>query len=100
MLSGKPAHKFIFEGFLPQKPVARRNRLKELAQSGYTLICYESCHRILGALEDLDAVFADKEIVCCRELTKKFEEVKRGSAKSLQEYFRKKNPRGEFVIVI
>ena len=75
VLSGKPAHKFIFEGFLPNRPLARRNRLKELAESEYTLIFYESCHRILASLEDIQTVFGDKEVVVARELTKKFEEV-------------------------
>ncbi|MCU0651361.1 MAG: 16S rRNA (cytidine(1402)-2'-O)-methyltransferase [Candidatus Omnitrophica bacterium] len=100
VLSGKPAHKFIFEGFLPNKPVSRRNRLKELAQLKYTLIFYESCHRILAALEDVEAIFGDREIACCRELTKKFEEVIRGSAKEISEKLKSQRPRGEFVVII
>ena len=100
VLSGKPAHKFIFEGFLPNRTVARRNRLRQLAKLDYTIVCYESCHRILATLEDIEEVFGDKQIACSRELTKKFEETKRASAKELLAYFSQQKPRGEFIIVI
>lgn len=100
VLSGKPSHKIIFEGFLPTKAIARKNRLKELSQLGYTLIFYESCHRITKTLEDIAGVFGEKEIVCCRELTKKFEEIKRGSAQEILRHFSNQRPRGEIVIVI
>lgn len=100
VLSGKPAHKFIFEGFLPNRTQARRNRLKELAKLKYTLIFYESCHRILATLEDIQSIFGDKEVVVARELTKKFEEAKRGSAKAVLESLKHQKPRGEFVVVI
>ncbi len=100
VLSGKPAHKFIFEGFLPNKPIARRNRLKELAQLKHTLIFYESCHRICATLEDIADVFGDKEIVVARELTKKFEEVIRARASAIKDYFLQRKPRGEFVLII
>ena len=100
VLSGKPAHKFIFEGFLPNRALARRNRLKQLAKSKYTLVLYESCHRVLATLEDIQEIFGEKEVVCCRELTKKFEEIKRGSAKDLVEHLKIHRPRGEFTLVI
>jgi len=100
VLSGKPAHKFIFEGFLPNRQIARRNRLKELAKLKYTVVCYESCHRIQAFLEDIDSVFPDKNIVVARELTKKFEEIKRGKASEIIADFLKTRPRGEFVVVI
>jgi len=100
VLSGKPSHKFIFEGFLPNRPLARRNRLKALAQLKCTLVFYESCHRILAALQDIQEVFGEREIICARELTKKFEEIKRGSAGDIAGQFRQQKPRGEFVVVI
>jgi len=100
VLSGKPAHKFIFEGFLPPRKGARINKLKELSVYKYTAIFYESCHRILGTLEDISALFPEKEIVVCRELTKKFEEALRGKASQLLEELKKQKPRGEFVVVI
>ncbi|MGD0336078.1 MAG: 16S rRNA (cytidine(1402)-2'-O)-methyltransferase [Candidatus Omnitrophota bacterium] len=100
VLSGKPAHRFFFEGFLPNRAQARRNRLKELAQSPCTVIIYESCHRILATLEDMHTIFGEKEIVVARELTKKFEEVKRGSSSLILAALRRERPRGEFVIII
>jgi len=100
VLSGKPAHEFFFAGFLPNRPQARRNRLQALAKLKSTIIFYESCHRILATLEDMQAVFGEKEIAVVRELTKKFEEIKRGSAKEVLGYFVKQGPRGEFVIIV
>jgi 16S rRNA (cytidine1402-2'-O)-methyltransferase len=100
VLSGKPAHKFIFEGFLPPRCGARLNRLKELARAKHTVVLYESCHRILATLEAIHALWPDKEIVVARELTKKFEEVKRGTADRILQDFKKQKPRGEFVVVL
>ncbi len=100
VLSGKPAHEFIFAGFLPNRTIARKNRLKEFAKAKLTIIFYESCHRILATLEDIHTVFGNKEIVVARELTKKFEEVKHGPASHLAQYYSKSAPRGEFVVII
>lgn len=100
VLSGKPAHKFIFEGFLPNKAAARRLRLKELSGLKYTLVFYESCHRIQSSLEDILAVFGDIDIAVAREITKKFEEVKRARVSEIAAHFRQSRPRGEFVVVI
>jgi len=100
VLSGKPAHSFIFAGFLPNKAGSRRNRLKELAKFGQTIVFYESCHRILATLEDIQSIFKEKEIVVARELTKKFEEIKRGCAKEILEALKPQKPRGEFVVII
>lgn len=100
VLSGKPAHKFIFAGFLPNKSIARKNSLKELLKLKYTLVFYESCHRIEATLEDIQEVFGDKEIVVARELTKKFEELKRGKPADILTELKTQKPRGEFVIVI
>jgi len=60
VLSGKPSHEFIFVGFLPKKPGARQNQLKELAKIKRTLVFYESCHRIQATLEDIQSIFGDK----------------------------------------
>lgn len=100
VLSGKPAHKFLFEGFLPNRTGARQNRLKELRKLKYTLVFYESCHRILATLEDILAVFGNKDIVVARELTKKFEEISRAKTSELIEKFKKTPPKGEFIVVI
>lgn len=100
VLSGKPTHQFVFAGFLPNRSQARRNRLKELAKLKRTVVFYESCHRILATLEDIQAAFGDREIVVARELTKKFEEIKRASAKNILADFKQQKPRGEFVVVV
>ena len=100
VLSGKPAHNFIFAGFLPRGSLARKNNLKELVKSKHTIVFYESCHRILKTLVDIQETLGEREIVLCRELTKKFEEIKRGPARDILEELRKNKPRGEFVIVI
>jgi 16S rRNA (cytidine1402-2'-O)-methyltransferase len=100
VLSGKPAHEFYFAGFLPNKKVSRQNKLKELSKLKSTVIFYESCHRIIACLEDIKEIFPDKEIVLARELTKKFEEVLRGSAELILKKFQNSRPRGEFVVII
>ncbi len=98
--SGKPAHEFYFAGFLSNKAQSRRNQLKKLAELKCTIIFYESCHRILATLQDVENIFTDKEIVVARELTKKFEEIRRDSCQNLIAYFQKNKPRGEFVVLI
>lgn len=98
--SGKPAHKFVFCGFLPAKPLSRRRRLKELSELETTLVFYESPHRIAATLADIQEVFGDIDIALCRELTKKFEEVKRDKVSRLIAGFIQQRPRGEFVVVI
>ncbi|MDD5408472.1 MAG: 16S rRNA (cytidine(1402)-2'-O)-methyltransferase [Candidatus Omnitrophica bacterium] len=100
VLSGKPAHEFFFAGFLVNRQQARKNQLEKLKQLNCTVIFYESCHRILACLEDIQAIFGDKQVVVARELTKKFEEIKRASAKDILESFKKQKPRGEFVVII
>ncbi len=75
-VAGLPSDRFVFEGFLPAKAVARRNRLQELAGDARTLIFYESSHRVADSLDDMQEVFgATREAVLARELTKMFETV-------------------------
>lgn len=98
--SGKPTHKFVFEGFLPPKQSARKKRLKALLSEERTVIIYESPHRILKTLEDMREIFGEREIVIAREMTKKFEELKRGKVSECAQYFAENTPRGEFVIIL
>lgn len=100
VVSGKPTHKFVFEGFLPSKQSARKKRLKALLPEERTVIIYESPHRILKTLEDMREVFGEKEIVIAREMTKKFEELKRGKVSECARYFAENSPRGEFIIIL
>jgi len=100
VLSGKPMHNFYFAGFLPKKKIARQNKLKALFKLNTTIIFYESCHRILASLEDVLAIFGDREIVLARELTKKFEEIKRASVSKILSELKSKKILGEFVVII
>ncbi|MDD5439029.1 MAG: 16S rRNA (cytidine(1402)-2'-O)-methyltransferase [Candidatus Omnitrophica bacterium] len=99
-VSGKPTDKFIFEGFLSNKPSQRQKRLRELKDEERTIVIYESPHRILKLLDDIQEIMGGREVVCGRELTKKFEEVKRGTAADLKAYFAEKGPKGEFVVIL
>ncbi|MFH1645303.1 MAG: SAM-dependent methyltransferase, partial [Candidatus Omnitrophota bacterium] len=99
VVSGLPTDKFAFQGFLPNKKAARVKKLKLLSAESRTLIFFESCHRIQKTLEDIREVFGDIYVVCVRELTKKFEEVKRGAVGEIGDYFSVNKPRGEFVIL-
>lgn len=97
--SGLPTHSFVFEGFLPHKK-GRKTRLERLTVEERTIVLYESPHRILKTLEDLQRHFGDRKAVIGRELTKKFEEIKRGTLSSLLIDFSSRNVKGEFVLVI
>lgn len=92
-------HDFRFLGFLPVKKW-RQTLLLELQKKDYTVIIYESVHRIIKTLEDLQKYFwKTHQIVVAREITKKFEEIKRWSSEECLEYFKSKNPKWEFVVV-
>ncbi len=102
-VAGIPSDRFCFEGFLPAKSSARRERLQKLAREPRTLVFYESSHRIEESLVDLVAIFsAEREAVIARELTKLFETVLGDTLGSLLEKVQQdENQRkGEFVIVV
>lgn len=99
-ISGKPTDKFTFEGFLSNKSQRRKNQLKKLRDEGRTAVIYESPHRIVKLLGDILEVYGDVEIVLTRELTKKFEEVRRQKAGALLEHFKQAKPKGEFIVII
>ena len=98
--SGFPTDRFIFEGFLPLKK-GRQTRLLQLADETRTMIFYESPHKLLKTLKDFTAYFgAHREISASRELTKLYEETVRGTVTEVSQYFEKKAPKGEFVLVV
>lgn len=99
-VSGKPTDKFAFEGFLSNKSLKRKNQLKGLKDEKRTIVLYESPHRIVKLLEDILEVYGDIEVVLARELTKKFEEVRRQAVSELVNHFRTTRPRGEFIVII
>lgn len=103
VVSGMPAERFVFEGFLPARGSARRERLLPLGQESRTVILYESPHRLRACLDDIAEVFgADREVCLARELTKKFESVRSGSAAELAAWAGAPGDegRGEFVVLI
>jgi 16S rRNA (cytidine1402-2'-O)-methyltransferase len=100
IISGLPTDKFVFEGFLPAKPGKRKKRISELSGEERTLILYESPHRFLRTLEDLVSIWGDRKACIARELTKKFEEVRRGKLSEIKGYFESTKIKGEFVIVV
>jgi 16S rRNA (cytidine1402-2'-O)-methyltransferase len=98
--SGIPSNRFIFEGFLPLKK-GRQSLLKKLAEEERTMIFYESPLRLVKTLEEF-ATFFGKDRLCSvsRELTKMFEENKRGSLEEVCNYYKEKQPKGEIVIIV
>ena len=99
-VSGLPTDRFHYIGFLPRQKAERRRLLSSLADEKATIVAYESPHRLLAALEDIVAVLGDRQIVAARELTKLFEETRRGAASEVLAHFRVTAPRGEFTLVI
>jgi 16S rRNA (cytidine1402-2'-O)-methyltransferase len=98
--SGLPMHSFVFEGFLPLKK-GRQTKLKELAEEKRTFVLYESPLRLLKTLKELaEFLGPDRQACVSRELTKKFEENRRGSLMELNSYFSAKPVKGEIVIVV
>jgi 16S rRNA (cytidine1402-2'-O)-methyltransferase len=99
VVSGHPTNKFVFEGFLSNKGARRRKQLKALLEEERTVVLYESPHRIEKFLADFMKLAGERDITLVREMTKKFEEIRRGPAREHIEHFRKNRPRGEFVLV-
>lgn len=99
--SGLPTDRFVFEGFLPQKK-GRIKRLEDLVDEPRTIVFYEAPHRLLKILSQIVAVFGeDRFVVVSREITKKFEEFYRGSARHVLEQFESRERiRGEFVVLV
>ena len=99
VVSGLPTDRFAFEGFLPVKPGARQRRLEALRGESRTVVCYEAPQRLLRLLRELWALFGDVPVACARELTKMFEETRRGPASEVLAHFERHPPRGECTVV-
>lgn len=98
--SGLPTNRFVFEGFIPIKK-GRQTLLKQLATEERTMIFYESPMRLVKTLEDMGQYFGENRICSvARELTKLFEENKRGTLKEVADYFKSKSVKGEIVLVV
>ena len=100
-VSGFDAQRFSFLGFLPRKPGRHRKALEAALARNETIVIYESPYRVAATLETLAALSPSSPVAVCRELTKKFEEVLRGTAgEASAELKQRKEIRGEFVLVV
>lgn len=100
VLSGLPTQRFSFEGFVPRNKKERRSFLQNLAEETRTMIFYESPHRLEETLAAMDEIFGTRQMAVARELTKKFEEVRRGTPAELLAHFQANEIRGEFVLIV
>jgi 16S rRNA (cytidine1402-2'-O)-methyltransferase len=98
--SGLPCDGFCFEGFLPQKK-GRQTKLLSLQDEERTMVFYESHYRVLRTLQQFAEVFgADRQVSCCREISKVHEESVRGTLQEVIAHFQEHEPKGEFVLVV
>ncbi len=100
VLSGLPTDRFAFEGFIPRQKKERLQYFQNLAQEERTMIFYESPHRLEDTLETMAEVFPDRTMAAARELTKKFEEIVRGTPSEVLAHFEAEGIRGEFVLLL
>lgn len=99
-LSGLSTRRFCFEGFLPADKKEKREILEELKKESRTIILYESPHHLIRTLEELYEALGDRRLTLCRELTKKFEEVRPTTLCEAQSFYETNEPRGEYVLVV
>ena len=100
VISGLPADRFCFEGFLPHKK-GRQTKIKKLAEEDRTIVLYESPYRLAKTLRQLaEFLGADRKAAVVRELTKMYEECRRGTLVELAEHYEKHAPKGEIVLVV
>jgi len=98
--SGLPSDRYLFEGFLPPKK-GRQTRMKTIADSEVTTVCYVSPHKLLRFLTELQEFTDGSRLICiARELTKKFEQIHRGQLSELTEYWTENKPKGEFTVIV
>ncbi|MBR5416822.1 MAG: 16S rRNA (cytidine(1402)-2'-O)-methyltransferase [Clostridiales bacterium] len=101
VLSGMDTRHYYFEGFLPVETKDRKERISVVSETQVTTILYEAPHRLLKTLNDLSSAgMSERRISACRELTKKYEEVVRGTVSEVIEHFNEVPPKGEFVLVL
>jgi 16S rRNA (cytidine1402-2'-O)-methyltransferase len=98
--AGVPGDRFVFEGFLPPKPGRRVARLRALHALDRPVVLYESPYRVLATLVAIEAVFGEAEVVLARELTKRFEEFRRGTAAALRAALGGAEIRGEVTLIV
>ncbi len=99
-ISGLNTDKFLFLGFLPKKPGKQRKIFKNLLEFDGTIIIYESPFRIVKTLKEIAAIFGERKVVVARELTKKFEEIVRGSVSEVTNHLSQKSVKGEITLLV
>ena len=100
-LSGLPTDRFCYEGFLPRKHADRMQHLRMLQSERRTMVFYETVHRIDEAMADLETAFgSDRPMALCRELTKDYEQIRRGTIGEIRASVQTDPPRGEMVLVV
>lgn len=99
-VSGLPMDRFLFYGFLPTRSGKRKSSLSALAEETKTMVFYESPRRLLATLSDIESVLGDRNVVVVRELTKVFEEILRGTVRSVIAELRERKIRGEVTLVV
>lgn len=100
VVSGLPTDRFLYLGYLPRKPGERQRILEEVKQLTYTLIFFETPHRMADSLQDLQSILGDRQIAVAGELTKMYEEVFRGTISEAQLHFTSRPARGEYTLVV
>jgi 16S rRNA (cytidine1402-2'-O)-methyltransferase len=98
--SGLPTDAFLYLGYLPRKSSERKVFLQKVAEQPFTLVFFETPHRLLDALDDIQNVLGDRSMAAAREMTKVYEQFVRGQASEVREHFKQHEPRGEFVLVV
>ena len=98
-VAGVSMRRFVFEGFLPKKK-GRQTLLKSFADEKRTIMFFESPHRVVRTLKDIEEFIGEREVVLVREITKIYEEIVRGTTKELIEKFENKTLKGEYVIIV
>lgn len=100
IVSGLPTDAFHFLGYLPRRVSRRRRVLERVAREACTIIVFETPHRLLESLADIEAMLGDRPLAVCREMTKVHEEIWRGTVSGARDTFGRREPRGEFTLVI
>lgn len=100
IVSGLPTGRFVFEGFIPMNKRGRKERIQSLVNETRTIIFYEAPHKLFSTLNDLYEILGDRNIVLARELTKKFEEIKRCTLSEAIKFYETESPKGEFVLIV
>ena len=100
VVSGLPTDRFVYLGYLPRRSGERRRAIEEVKSLPYTLIFFETPHRIEESLLDLEEILDDRKIAVAGELTKMFEEVFRGNMSAARQHFKDHPARGEYTLVV